>query len=86
MRVLGKPSAILLAYIWKQFGDIAPQRTVFVGDRLDTDVVFANKAGMPSCLVLTGCSSLKDVEESGVAVPTFVAQSLGDFVGVHNAN
>jgi ribonucleotide monophosphatase NagD (HAD superfamily) len=32
-----------------------------VGDRLDTDIEFANSANFLSCLVLTGCTSADDV-------------------------
>jgi ribonucleotide monophosphatase NagD (HAD superfamily) len=38
--------------------------TMMIGDRLDTDVKFGNCSGMKcSALVLTGCSTVNEVED-----------------------
>eukprot|EP00978_Attheya_sp_CCMP212_P043821 scaffold292935_cov28-Attheya_sp.AAC.1 len=34
-----------------------PARTLFIGDRLDTDIAFALSLGMSAALVLTGCTT-----------------------------
>ena len=39
----------------------ASQAPLFVGDRIDTDITGANRAGLASVLVLTGVSTRKEV-------------------------
>jgi len=43
-----------------------PARTLMIGDRLDTDIAGARAAGLASALVLTGVSSLADMERGEV--------------------
>ena len=55
----------------------ACQRLVMVGDRLDTDIAGAQRAGIPAVLVLTGSTSPEDL--TGAAVhPDLVLASLAD--------
>ena len=57
---------------------VAAERTIMVGDRLETDVRMAVNAGMKSALVLTGDSKLDDLEATNRAFwPTFVLESIG---------
>jgi phosphoglycolate phosphatase len=53
---VGKPSTILAQMILQEH-NLDPTRTMFVGDRLDTDIQFANDSGMISVLVLTGVTT-----------------------------
>jgi len=53
---VGKPSKILAELLSEEHG-LDPSRTLFVGDRLDTDVKFGKDGGMTSALVLTGCTT-----------------------------
>jgi len=53
---VGKPSNILADLLREEHG-LDPSRTVFVGDRLDTDVRFGIDGRMKSALVLTGCTT-----------------------------
>lgn len=55
-RVVGKPFPDLYVVAAARLG-IAPDRILAVGDRLDTDIEGAIRAGMPSALVLTGVDS-----------------------------
>ena len=63
-----------------------PSRVMMVGDRLDTDIAFASKAGVSSCLVLSGCTSVEEVQkqiDDPVDInktPDFVANDLWDMV------
>ncbi|QOC92532.1 HAD-IIA family hydrolase [Micromonospora craniellae] len=61
--VVGKPSPELFATAARRAGE---GRSLVVGDRLDTDIEGANRAGLDSLLVLTGVS---DVPELLVAPP-----------------
>jgi HAD superfamily hydrolase (TIGR01450 family) len=56
--VAGKPERAIFDAAVARFGASHP---LFLGDRLDTDIVGANRAGMPSALVLTGIDGPKQV-------------------------
>ncbi|MGA7206443.1 MAG: HAD-IIA family hydrolase [Specibacter sp.] len=75
--VAGKPEAPLFHTAAVRLGAEAP---LVVGDRLDTDILGGNNAGMATALVLTG------VDSGGTALtartaerPTFIIDSLQDF-------
>lgn len=55
-RVVGKPFPDLYVVAADRLG-LAAERILAVGDRLDTDIEGAIRAGMPSALVLTGVDS-----------------------------
>ncbi len=72
--VAGKPATPLLEQAAKSLG---AQRPLVVGDRLDTDILGAVRAGMDSLLVLTGVSTETDVAALPVELrPTYVAADL----------
>jgi ribonucleotide monophosphatase NagD (HAD superfamily) len=53
------------------------QRPLIVGDRLDTDIEGANRAGVDSLLVLTGVTRLEDLKSAPKEQqPTYLAQDL----------
>ncbi len=56
--VAGKPEPAIFQTALNLY---KPESAVFVGDRLDTDILGANRAGIKSALVLTGVSTRKDV-------------------------
>jgi glycerol-1-phosphatase len=56
--VAGKPEKPIFDEAVSRFGASSP---VFIGDRLDTDILGANRAGIPSIMVLTGIDSAKQV-------------------------
>jgi len=70
----GKPEPSIFETAIKVF---ASQKALFVGDRLETDILGANRAGIPSVLVLTGISSRKDVlAATKEERPEFIIDSL----------
>ncbi|MGB3770518.1 MAG: HAD-IIA family hydrolase [Rhodococcus sp. (in: high G+C Gram-positive bacteria)] len=72
--VAGKPEAPLMNDALERSGPRAP---LVVGDRLDTDIAGANEVGIPSLLVLTGVSTIRDVLAAiPHERPTYVAASL----------
>ena len=69
---LGKPSPVMLTEAMRGL-DIDVHDAVMVGDRLHTDIQMAVDTGMHSAMVLTGESTLADVEELAPADrPTWV--------------
>lgn len=56
--VAGKPERAMFEAAVARFGAKSP---LFIGDRLDTDIVGANRAGMPAALVMTGIDRSKQV-------------------------
>ncbi|GIJ12892.1 HAD-IIA family hydrolase [Micromonospora andamanensis] len=56
--IVGKPAPELFATAARRAGE---GRTVVVGDRLDTDIEGANRAGLDSLLVLTGVSDAAEL-------------------------
>jgi HAD superfamily hydrolase (TIGR01450 family) len=59
---------------------------LFVGDRLDTDMLGANRAGIASVLVLTGVSSRKDVLAAKVEErPTYIIASMEELLNEYQA-
>ncbi|MFK3984539.1 HAD-IIA family hydrolase [Micromonospora sp. NPDC050397] len=73
--VVGKPEPALFGTAARQAG---AERALAVGDRLDTDIEGAGRAGMDSLLVLTGVSSAADLLIAPASTrPTYVARDLG---------
>jgi HAD superfamily hydrolase (TIGR01450 family) len=60
--VAGKPEPIMYDLAVERFGARSP---LMIGDRLDTDILGANRAGVPSVLVLTGIDRAKQVLAAG---------------------
>ena len=72
--VAGKPERAIFDAAVARFG---AQHPLFLGDRLDTDILGANRAGMPSALVLTGIDGPKQVLAADAdSRPTFVLEDL----------
>ncbi|GIV04999.1 MAG: sugar-phosphatase [Fimbriimonadales bacterium] len=80
-RIIGKPNPqILQPYIER--GQIRPEQTLLVGDRLDTDIALANLLHIPCALVLTGVSTREDVACAPLEqLPQWVLNDLGDLLG-----
>lgn len=72
--VAGKPETPLFETAIARFGSSAP---IMVGDRLDTDIKGARRAGIPSALVLTGIDGPKQlVAASPEERPDFIIEDL----------
>ncbi len=71
--VAGKPEVAIFEEAVRRFGGVKP---LFIGDRLDTDILGANRAGMESVLVLTGIDRRKQaLAANAKSRPTYI---LGD--------
>ena len=63
--IIGKPSARVLEQAMDRLG-IGPAEAVMIGDRLDTDILAGDRAGMLTVLVLTGVSTRDEIPTSSV--------------------
>jgi HAD superfamily hydrolase (TIGR01450 family) len=73
---VGKPEAAMYEAVRDRLG---VGRYLAVGDRIDTDVIGAARAGMDSALVLTGSTTSEEARRAEPA-PTHVADSLAALV------
>lgn len=74
--VAGKPSPLIVEAALARLGT-APSQTVLVGDRLETDILMARRAGLTSVLVLTGVTDAQSVARAPEHLrPDFVVESL----------
>ncbi len=76
--VVGKPSSQMADALLDRIGTPA-ERVLLVGDRAETDVAMARRAGMHAGLVLTGATT----RAAGLAAdpaPTYLMESIGDLL------
>lgn len=72
--VAGKPEVAIFETAKRRFG---VSRPLFVGDRIDTDILGAKRAGIDSALVLTGISKPKELLATKPdSQPTYLLQDL----------
>jgi HAD superfamily hydrolase (TIGR01450 family) len=75
---LGKPEPTLFSHCASRWG-VHPADVAIVGDRLDTDIVAANRFGGMGILALTGMTSLDAATAStGESRPCAIIESLAD--------
>ena len=72
--VIGKPEPTMFLMGAERLG-LLPAEVAMLGDRLDTDIVGAKRAGLSALMVLTGVSRVEDVERSPEK-PDFVFADL----------
>lgn len=77
---MGKPG-LALAEALADLTGVPAAQTLFVGDRLSTDIRMGRRAGMVTALVLTGVTSAADLERATAAgeadLPDHVLPDLG---------
>jgi len=87
--VMGKPSTYAYEFI-KRSHDLNSSRVLMVGDRANTDIFFGKKCGLWTLLVLTGVTSLQEVDkwkrsdnrEDKNFVPDFYLDGVGDLLSL----
>ena len=75
-RVFGKPQTDMANLALDRLR-VARESCLVVGDRMDTDILFAKKARMDSALVLTGATSREDLGEYDYS-PDYVFDTIVD--------
>jgi 4-nitrophenyl phosphatase len=76
--VIGKPNGYMADVALERLG-IAPTEALCVGDRLDTDIAFGARAGIPTALLLTGVSRREHISHAEAA-PNHIFKDLADLM------
>ncbi len=79
-RVLGKPSGVARDLALDRLG-VPAEDCLVVGDRLDTDLLLGERAGMATVLVLSGVTDRADLADSDID-PDYVLETLGEVESV----
>jgi len=74
--VIGKPSELIFEIVREK---LTADEIWVVGDRLDTDIAFAKRIGAKAIMVLTGVSTLEDVEKSEIK-PDLILPSIKELL------
>ena len=70
-RLMGKPGPQMYASAARALAT-RPERTLMIGDRIDTDIVGARRFGMQTALVLTGVTTAEEAQRGAVHTgPTY---------------
>jgi NagD protein len=77
--VAGKPSHLVMEVASRRLG-LQPGRIMMVGDRLETDMLMGQQAGMLTAVVLTGVSRREDVARME-RKPDLILENLGELPG-----
>ena len=77
-QIYGKPSPAMMRAAMAIVGT-EPHESIMVGDRLETDILMGQRAGMATALPLTGATSRANLAESQVQ-PDYVLERLDDLL------
>lgn len=75
---IGKPGPTVYEEALRRLGDSA-EKTLMVGDRLQTDILGAQNAGLDSALLLSGIADSADVAATGIT-PTYICDDIHDLL------
>ncbi len=74
----GKPSEFIVAEIMHRI-NIAKEKCIIIGDRIDTDILMAKKSGIHSALVLTGVTKQNTLTDFTIK-PDYILNSIADLI------
>lgn len=74
----GKPSPFMMRSALNYLG-VHSENTMMIGDRMDTDIIAGIQSGMETTLVLSGVTSLKQIQEYPYR-PGRVVKSVADLI------
>ncbi|KAH9605711.1 hypothetical protein KSS87_007720 [Heliosperma pusillum] len=78
--VVGKPSTFLMDFLLKKF-NIDTSRMCMIGDRLDTDILFGQRAGCKTLLVLSGVTTLATLQDQTNSIkPDYYTDKVSDLL------
>ena len=73
---VGKPNPLMMRAAMHMMG-VTSKETVMIGDRMDTDIIAGIESGMMSVLVLSGVSTLENIQKFPYR-PTYILDKVGD--------
>ena len=76
--VVGKPSFFTIQAIL-DLVELPADQCLLTGDRLETDIVMGQKAGMDTALTLTGVAQINDLQSLNIR-PTYVIENLAQLL------
>ena len=76
-RVFGKPNKEMLLFKLREI-EINPKDAIIFGDRLYTDIKMGKEAGVTTCCVLSGETTLEMIEKSETYKPDYVIDGIWD--------
>mgnify|MGYP000951269293 CR=1 FL=1 len=76
--IAGKPQPALFELALQNL-NLSPHQTLVVGDRLETDILGGQRAGLPTALVLSGVSTAEQAA-AWQPTPNLIAESLSDLL------
>lgn len=75
---VGKPNPLMLRHGLKKL-DCHSEEIAFIGDRMDTDIIAGIKSNVDTVLVLTGVTSMEDINKFPYR-PKYILNGVGDLV------
>ena len=77
---VGKPNPLMMRHALKKL-DCSRRDAVIIGDRMDTDILSGLESELDTALVLTGVTSLLDLEKFPYQ-PKYVLKDVGEVIGI----
>jgi len=77
----GKPENVLFDLVNRAAGGLDVNRTLMIGDRVDTDILFGQRSGIRTLLVFSGVTRRQEFKESeALAKPVYCLESVAGLV------
>ncbi|KAK3877395.1 hypothetical protein Pcinc_017887 [Petrolisthes cinctipes] len=91
--IMGKPSPKMFSVISEK-NNLLPSRTLMIGDRSNTDILFGKNCGLHTLVVLSGVTSMSDLETWAASTDTekhrlladYYLEEIGDLLSLLNAD
>jgi len=80
--IIGKPSKRFINDLLRKHG-AGPDNAMIIGDRLDTDIIMGNQAGITTVLTMTGAHKNDDISLSKIK-PSHIVKSINEVIGLLN--
>ena len=77
-KIIGKPEPTMFEQALELMV-VDAESTLMIGDRLETDILGAQKIGIKTALVLSGICRKEDLEQSAIQ-PDFIFEDIADFL------
>jgi 4-nitrophenyl phosphatase len=81
--IIGKPQPTMFIAAMEMLGG-RPETTLMIGDRIDTDIEGAKVAGIKTAMVLTGVTTMEEIEASSIK-PDAIYADLPDLIAAWRA-